>query len=361
MQYYNYMFAFIAGLLLSLCAVVFWVLERSYQHVPALELKRLARRGDSVAALLYRPVAYGVSLQALLGVLMIVFAVLALALLVGSIGVWWAVVVLLILGGLGWFVLVPSGELTRSSLWLAKRAAPGLSWILERAQPVFGTIGRFVKRHQPVHFHTGLYERDDLVELLDRQKNQADSRISASEIALLKHALTFGDKKVSDALVPSRVVKMVAASETIGPVLMDELSRSGHSRFPVYDGKHDNIVGILYLHDLVGTKKTGRVDGLMKTHLTYVHEDFTLYQTLQAFLKTKHHLFLVVNSFEELVGIITIEDVIEQMIGKPIVDEFDRYDDLRAVAAAAAKKDHAEHDEPKAEAEPTPESKEVVE
>jgi CBS domain containing-hemolysin-like protein len=78
-----------------------------------------------------------------------------------------------------------------------------------------------------------------------------------------------------------------------------------------------------------------------------VHEDFTLYQALQAFLKTKHHLFLVVNSFEELVGILTIEDVLEQMIGKPIVDEFDRYDDLRAVAAAAAKKDHVNHNEPK--------------
>jgi CBS domain containing-hemolysin-like protein len=143
---------------------------------------------------------------------------------------------------------------------------------------------------------------------------------------------------------------MVAASETVGPILMDELSKSGHSRFPVYDEKRDNIVGILYLHDLVGAKQAGRVDDIMSKRLRYVHEDFTLYQTLQAFLHTKQHLFLVVNSFEELVGIITIEDVLEQMIGRPIVDEFDKYDDLRAVAAAAAHKDHHGHDEPKPEA-----------
>jgi CBS domain containing-hemolysin-like protein len=103
----------------------------------------------------------------------------------------------------------------------------------------------------------------------------------------------------------------------------------------------------------------------MNARLTYVHEDFSLYQTLQAFLKTKQHLFLVVNSFEELVGIITIEDVLEQMIGRAIVDEFDRYDDMRAVAAAAAHKEHQEHDEPKPEheqttAEPTTEPPEVV-
>jgi CBS domain containing-hemolysin-like protein len=141
---------------------------------------------------------------------------------------------------------------------------------------------------------------------------------------------------------------------------MDELSKSGHSRFPVYDDKRDNIVGILYLHDLVGTKKTGRVDTLMSGRLTYVHEDFTLYQTLQAFLRTKQHLFLVVNSFEELVGIITIEDVIEQMIGRAIVDEFDQYDDMRAVAATAARKEHDGHAEPKPEPAERPDNAEAT-
>jgi CBS domain containing-hemolysin-like protein len=208
--------------------------------------------------------------------------------------------------------------------------------------------------------HTGVYEKSDLADLLERQKHQEDSRISASEIALLQHSLTFGDKLVVDVLTPKRVVKTVAASEHIGPVLMDELSKTGHSRFPVYDQKHDNIVGILYLHDLVGIKQTGTVADVMNHKLTYVHEDFTLYQTLQAFLKTKRHLFLAVNSYEEYVGIVTIEDVLEQMIGKPIVDEFDRYDDMRAVAAVAARKDHKAHDEPKAESQATAEAPEVV-
>lgn len=346
------MFSFILGLLLAAIALVLWVLQRSYQHVPAKELKRLARSGDEVAQLLYRAAAYGPSLRVLLGGGAIVFAALALACMVQAVGVWLAVLLLLAFLALGGFVFVPSDELTRSSLWLAKRAAPVIAWLLERLQPAIDWGVRFVCRHRHVHIHTGLYEKSDLSELLERQKGQPDSRISASEIDLLRHTLTFGDRLVADALVPKRVVKLVAASESIGPVLMDELSRSGHSRFPVYDGKHDNIVGILYLHDLVGTKKTGAVESLMSRKLTYVHEDFTLYQALQAFLKTKHHLFLVVNSFEELVGIITIEDVLEQMIGKPIVDEFDRYDDLRAVAAAAAKKDHTDHKKDKVEPEP---------
>lgn len=345
------MFSFVAGLLLAILAVVFWVLMASYQHVPARELKRLARGGDDVAVLLYRAAGFGTSLKVLLGGGAVVVGALAFACFAHALGVWLAVLALLVVLALGGFVLVPSGELTRSSLWLAKHAAPGIAWLLERLHPAFDFAARSVNRHRPLHIHTGLYEKADLVELLERQKGQADSRISTSEISLLQHALTFGDRTVADALVPKRVVKMVAVSEAIGPVLMDELARSGHSRFPVYDGKRDNIVGILYLHDLVGTKKTGTVEQLMGRKLTYVHEDFTLQQALQAFLKTKHHLFLVVNSFEELVGIITIEDVLEQMIGKQIVDEFDHYDDLRAVAAAAARKDHTSHTEPKPDAE----------
>lgn len=360
LQYYSCMIFFILGLVLALVALVFWTLQKTYQHVPAKELKRLARHGDEIAALLYRPVAYGFSLQLLLGFTALLFAALALVCLVHAVGIWLAVLLLLIVGGVGGLVLVPSSELTRSSLWLAKRAAPAIAWLLEWLNPVIDFAARFVRRSRPIHVHTGVYEKSDLAELLQKQKDQPDNRIPAGEIDMLAHSLTFGDRVVADALVPKRVVKLVAASDSIGPILMGELHKSGHSRFPVYDGKRDNIVGILYLHDLVATKKTGSVSGLMNPKLTYVHEDFTLYQTLQAFLKTKQHLFLVVNSFEEFVGIITIEDVLEQMIGKLIIDEFDHYDDLRAVAAAAAKKDHTEHKAAKEEPEATVETPEVV-
>ncbi len=354
------MITFIAGLLLAAAAVVVWTLQRSYEQVPVRELKRLARGGDDVARLLYPVAAYGASLKVLLGGGALVLAVLALMLLVQALGTLFGVFVILLVLAAGLLVLVPSGRLTRSHLWLAKRGAPLLTWLLERLHALIDTGVRLLRHVRHVHVHTGLYEKSDLAELLERQKGQADSRMSTSEIELLLHNLSFGDQTVADTMVPKRVVKMVAASDTVGPVLLDELARSGHSRFPVWDGKHDHIVGMLYLHDLVAGKHTGSVNDLMSHKLTYVHEDFTLMQTLQAFLKTKHHLFLVVNSFEELVGIITIEDVLEQMIGKQIVDEFDRYDDLRAVAAAAAKQDHKNHDEPKVEAS-TPEAKEMVE
>lgn len=348
------MIQFIFAVLAAAIALMTIALYKTYHHVPTKELKRMARQGDKLAELLYKPAAYGASLQLLLWLIIGISSAISVSLFTDILPTWLAVIFIAILIWLG-FAWIPSGDVTKSGLWLARRLAPVIARLLERLHPVFSFIETFIRRYRPITLHTGIYEKADVAELLERQKEQPDNRIPLGEIDLLTHALSFGDKLVSDALVPKRVVSFVSVTDPIGPILMGELHKSGHSRFPVYEGKRDNIVGILYLHDLVSTKKTGLVRDLMKSQLTYVHEDFTLYQTLQAFLKTKQHLFLVINSFEEFVGIITVEDVIEQIVGKPIIDEFDKYDDLRAVALAAAEKDHHEHK--KTDSEPT----EVVE
>ena len=348
------MISLILGIVCALVALSFLSLLKTYQHIPAREVKRLARSGDATASVLYKPISYGGSLPVVLWVVVGVAFGLSLVLLGQTLPFWIALMaaLLLVWGG---FVWIPTGDLTGLGVWLARTMAGPLTWLLDRLNPLLARVVQFVRKHRPVTIHTGLYEKSDLVELLQAQKHQADNRIAAGEIELLTHALSFGDKLVSDILIPKRVVQSVSADETVGPILMEELHKSGHSRFPVYDGKKDNIVGVLYLRDLIMNKHTGAVRSVMKPRLTFVHEDFTLYQTLQAFIRTKQHLFLVVNNFEEFVGIITIEDVLEQIVGKVIMDEFDSYEDLRAVAQKAAARDHAAHE--KADTEPS----EVVE
>ena len=355
------MMSFIFGFLCAMLAIAFAALYRAFAHTSAKELKRRARQGDEIAILLYRTVSYGLSAEFILGGLGLLSLYGALVLLVDALGAWLALPLLLVLGMVGALFIDSKGGTAKTATWLAVHISPVLAWIIERLHPVLDWMVRAMRRLFPVHLHSGLYEKEDLVALLEQQKRQPDNRIPHGEIDLLTHALRFGEQTVADTLVPKRVVKAVSADENIGPVLMDELHGSGHSRFPVYETKKDNLVGVLYLHDLVATKRTGAVRGLMRTKLTYVHEDFTLYQTLQAFIKTKQHLFIVVNSFEEYVGIITIEDVLERVIGELTIDEFDQYDDLRAVAAAAAKKDHDKHHEPHASTEgSTDDTSEVV-
>lgn len=319
-------------------------LQKTYNRVTPKELKRRARQEDPWAKALYRVVAYGVSLRMLLWIFIAIAGAtffVTLARFVDS-----AFVAVLASAVLIWFgfLWLPESRVTSFSTRLAAKVTPGLEVLLRYLHPIFERIGRFIERHRPVRIHTGLYQKDDLVELINQQQVQIDNRITKEELELAAHALVFGDKLVRDHLTPRRVVKMVSAADSIGPVLMGELHNSGHSRFPVFQDNQDSIVGTLYMRDLVDAKAGGRISDVMKKAVYYVHEERPLHDALQAFLKTKHHMFIVVNSFEEYVGIISIEDVLEQIIGKPIIDEFDQYDDMRAVARRHAAEDSKNRD-----------------
>ncbi len=320
-------------------------LQKTYQSLPVKELKRRAAKGDELAKLLHRAVAYGISLQVLLWLIIGLSAAGFSAVLSHTVPSWLAFIGMLALLWVG-FAWLPSTRVTNTGQWLAKTLTPAIEWLLTHLHPLLVRVGQFLRTNGRVTVHTGLYQKEDLIELLDRQNGQLDNRITINELNFARHALLFEEKVVRDIMTPRRVVKMVKVGESVGPVLMDELHKSGFSRFPVFDGKQDNIVGTLYLRTLVEKKATGKVKDLMSKKVYYVNEEQHLGHVLNAFLRTKHHLFIVVNEFEEISGVITIEDVIEQLIGRKIVDEFDKYDDLREVAALAAKKDKQSHEHP---------------
>ncbi len=335
------MISFILALGFLLVALMVLALRQSYIHVPVRELKRRARGGNPLMVSLYRAAAYGTSLQIVLWVIVSILLIASFALLNGLAPSVLAFMIVALAVGLA-FAWMPEAGLAKISPQLVLWLTPPLVWLLELIRPGLNPIAAFIHKHGQVTLHSGLYEREDMLALLQRQKAQPDSRIPGEQLDLLIHALTFGDKAVYNCMVPRRMVRSISAEETIGPMVIRDLHDSGHSRFPVYEDKADNIVGTLYLRDLVNLKHTGQVKDVMDRSVYYVHEEYPLEQVLHAFLKTKHHLFIVVNNFEEYVGIITIEDILEQILGCKIVDEFDAYEDLRAVAADAARHEHKE-------------------
>jgi CBS domain containing-hemolysin-like protein len=137
-------------------------------------------------------------------------------------------------------------------------------------------------------------------------------------------------------MTPRGVIDSISKKELLGPLVLDDLHKTGHSRFPVIDGDIDHVVGMLHIQDLLildAKQRSNTVEKVMEPRVFYVREDQTLEHALTAFLRTRHHLFVVVNEFRETVGVLSLEDVIEVLLGRKIVDEFDAHDDLRAVAA----------------------------
>jgi CBS domain containing-hemolysin-like protein len=312
-------------------ALVALVLRKTYFYVPRKELQRQAALRDPLAVTLWRAAAYGTTLQILLWLCIglgaaigfVLFARLAPPLfgfLVVALALWF---------GFAW---MPSTRLTSMGARLAVWCTPSVVSVVSALQPMLQFIARLLERF-PLGPHTGAYEREDLLDVLARQKQQADNRIPQEEIELAERALKFADYKIRDVVVPRSHVHAVSASEPIGPVLMDELHASKHMRFPVYEGDDkNNIVGTLYLRDIVDSKKGGTVADYTDRHAFYVHENDSLREALHALSVAKQQVLLVVNSHEEYLGIVTASDVLGKLLTVPASQAFDHHDDRAAVA-----------------------------
>ncbi len=176
-------------------------------------------------------------------------------------------------------------------------------------------------------------------EELEHAVENASAILTQNEIKMITNSLHFEERRVEEIMTPRGVITSIDKNEIIGPLTLHELHESGHSRFPVTDGDIDHVIGVLHVKDLLSLndKKTQTAEGAMEPKVYYINQDQTLQHALAAFLKTRHHMFIVVNGYRETAGVVTLEDVIEALLGRKIVDEFDVHDDLRIVAERNAK------------------------
>lgn len=319
------------GILLVLLGLAALALQRFYSSVPAKELKRLASRGDHLAAALYTPVAYGASMRLLLWLVFCVGLTGGFLLCLYNLDPIAAFAVVGI--SVAAVVLLQSLRLTVRSAHFAVKVAPALRWLLAYAHTPLDVVARAFNHYRTHTAHSGLYEKEDLLDLLEQQKDQPDNRIAKHDLELLARAAQFDDRQAADIVLPMSRVKLVNLNDHIGPVLLDELHASKQNSFLVYDGTPDRVVGTLFLRDAVAAKEGGKVRQLMHPRLCFVHEDFSLRQVLQAFARTGQFMVVVVNAFEEPVGVITLSHLLTQLIGEHEEDDFDAFENRTAVAA----------------------------
>lgn len=178
-----------------------------------------------------------------------------------------------------------------------------------------------------------VYTKNELIKLIEDHEDLEESDIDADEERILKGALSFSEKKVSGIMTPRTAIFSLSHDRALDQDALDEISGAGHSRIPVYRETHDEIVGLLYVKDLIRGEWAGKTAGeAARKNLIFVDPDKKLDDLLNDFKKTRQHMFVVMNKFGVVEGIVTIEDVIEEIIGEEIVDEFDKHSDLQALA-----------------------------
>lgn len=174
--------------------------------------------------------------------------------------------------------------------------------------------------------------REDLIEILrDARENGI---LSGDTLKMLEGALSVSEHQVSDIMVPrSQMVSLPISASFID--LMKMVVESGHSRFPVHGDDKDDILGILLAKDLlrgiVADGGPGSIRELLRP-VVLIPESKRLNVLLKEFRQSRNHMAIVVDEHGGVAGIITIEDVLEQIVGE-IDDEHDDADEAKMIAA----------------------------
>ena len=181
--------------------------------------------------------------------------------------------------------------------------------------------------------------REDLVELL--RDVQADGLIAADTLRMMEGAIAVSDLTVGDVMIPRAQMVALAADERFLD-LMKQVVESGHSRFPVHGEDRDEILGILLAKDLLRgvvadydhAHGPGNVRELLRP-VVLIPESKKLNVLLREFRQSRNHMAIVIDEYGGVAGLVTIEDVLEQIVGE-IDDEHDEAEDTTALIAAQA-------------------------
>jgi len=172
-----------------------------------------------------------------------------------------------------------------------------------------------------------IYSKKELVKIIEQHERSKRSAIDTDERKILKGALSFSDKKVKDIMTPRQKMMTLDYDQKLDEQNIIKINKMGHSRIPVFKNSSNNIKALLYVKDLIPYKyqklKNKSIGQLARKKVIFVDENETLDDLLNSFKKTRNHLFIVYDKIKKVVGIVTIEDVIEEIIGAEIIDEYD--------------------------------------
>jgi Mg2+/Co2+ transporter CorB len=214
---------------------------------------------------------------------------------------------------------------------LALSVAPMMQLIVFVFAPIARTIQFVVEgtlRLFGVRFDThlsGFASEDELRGIISM--HQGPEPEVQDEREMLRSVLDLGDLEVGEVMTHRSSVVMIDASKSAADIV-DEVLSSPHTRLPIYEGETDNITGVIHAKDLLRAvqQTKGNVDALDIRKIAaapwFIPESTSLLDQLRAFRQRREHFAIVVDEYGSLMGIVTLEDIIEEIVGD-ISDEHD--------------------------------------
>ena len=176
--------------------------------------------------------------------------------------------------------------------------------------------------------------------ILLAERGALDGSLSKSESSIIANALSLDDVRVSEIMTPRTVITAISHTSTVGEVF-DAFPNIPFARIPVYHADLDDVAGLVRRRDLLKAVANDLEAEPISAHMHEIHfipETATAAQALQEFLKTHQQLLVAVDEFGSTAGVLTMEDVMEHLIGREIFEKDDIAVDMRELARARLKK-----------------------
>jgi CBS domain containing-hemolysin-like protein len=220
---------------------------------------------------------------------------------------------------------------------IAPRLAGIITFLVKALWP-FVKLTVFITRIWGEKAHINFPSEEDVISLALLSRHSG--AIMSHEARMIVNALRLDRLKTQDILTPRSVVFSLSGNMLLKDIDIDA-DDWNFSRMPVYNEKDSNkIIGVVNRRDidfsLLKGKGDERISSLM-SEPDFVHGAMPLHELLDKFIDTRRHLFCVRNDNNEFVGVVSLEDVLESLLGKEIVDESDIYENMQELAKSKNK------------------------
>ncbi len=158
--------------------------------------------------------------------------------------------------------------------------------------------------------------------------------LDEQESDIIENILRLDDIKVQDILTPRSVVFALEGNRTIADIIKNEADIFKYSRIPVFEGNIENVTGMILTKQLFAQAlkdDSVQLKSIQKD-IYRINEQVPVSWALDLFIEKKEHMFLVLDKYDQVEGIVTLEDCVETILGVEIVDESDAHVDMRELA-----------------------------
>lgn len=240
------------------------------------------------------------------------------------------IAVLLTLAILYFSEIIPK---TLGATYWRKLAAPSavvISWLVRLVYPLVWISTRLTKLFN--HGKKGGITREEIIALASL--GQKEGTLVSRESDYLENLLRLREIRTEEVLTPRSVVHMLQKDQTVSEAL-DQSQTNQFSRMPVYGQTKDEILGKVLRRDLYQAERAGQGNEPVESFIIpigRVSEKLPVQHLLDMFIRQHDHMVLVEDEFGQTAGIVTLEDAIETLLGREIIDETDAVADMQALA-----------------------------